>query len=289
MSVGYDCLVQIVQPGSPPDVRVAGMRGFAEELGWTPSYEFQRELSPERITDHLIVEHGLENTAIISFLPSAARPTDLSSDSLRALLTLSYNNLVEWHLFVSDTEVRYVNNLTSPYADFVRRLSRHDTHFASSDYFQELVTEAALRRTVVPCDDLLISTISRWKRLISADYQGRVDNEHISALINLIVLARGCEDYSSLAFPTTDHRLLLESLQSQVDSQVNMDQIFEQTFASLGIEMKSIQFLRPTHLFEFVDFDKSTAYDLFRDFYRPSAAPFSFNFAFMSKHALSRI
>ena len=288
MSVGYDCLVQIVQPGSPPDVRLAGMRGFAEELGWTPSYEFQRQLSPERITDHLIVEHGLENTAIISFLPSAARPTELSQDSLRALLTLSYNNLVEWHVFVSDTEVRYVNNLTSPSADFVRQLSRYDTHFASSNYFQELVNEITLRRNVIPCDDLLISTISRWKRLISSDYEGRIDNEKISALVNLIILARGCEDYRSFVSPS-GHHLLLDKLKLQNEQHVDLSEVFRQAFAFLDIGIESVNFLRFNLLSELTQFDKSTAYDLFRDFYRPSAAPFSFNFAFMSKHALSRI
>jgi type I restriction-modification system DNA methylase subunit len=39
----------------------------------------------------------------------------------------------------------------------------------------------------------------------------------------------------------------------------------------------------------FREFDWSTTYEMFRDFYKSSASPYEFNFAFMSKHALSRI
>jgi transposase len=45
--------------------------------------------------------------------------------------------------------------------------------------------------------------------------------------------------------------------------------------------------LSQTNVFKSVD--RATAINLFRDFYAPRDAPYDFNFALMSKHALSRI
>jgi hypothetical protein len=41
---------------------------FAAELGWRPSDRLELPSSGEFATGHLIVEHGLEYTAVISFL-----------------------------------------------------------------------------------------------------------------------------------------------------------------------------------------------------------------------------
>src|SRR2546429_2638870 len=98
MSSAYEELLRIVDAGTAPDLKVVAMRGFAEELQWTPSYEFQASFGIDAAGDHLVVEHGLDNSAIISFLKSPYRTSDLSPFHLRSLLGISYNNLVEWHL-----------------------------------------------------------------------------------------------------------------------------------------------------------------------------------------------
>ena len=97
------------------------MRNFVEELDWTPSYEVPGTFGVDQIAGHMIVEHGLDNAAAISFLRRPARSIDLRTDQLRSLLTISYNNLIEWHLFVSADDARWINNLadrsSSPAAD----------------------------------------------------------------------------------------------------------------------------------------------------------------------------
>src|SRR5258708_4502021 len=111
VSSAYHQLSRIADAATPPEQRVLAMRSFAEELNWVPSYEVQGTFGVDAVVGHLIVEHGLENAAAVSFLREPYRSADLAADQLRALLAVSYNNLIEWHLFVSGRDVRWINNL----------------------------------------------------------------------------------------------------------------------------------------------------------------------------------
>ena len=117
----YTNLLRIADAQTAPDQKAMAMRSFAQELSWVPSYEVQGTFGLNSVAGHLIVEHGLENAAAISFLKSPFRSAQLSADQLKSLLAVSYNNLIEWHLFVSETDARWVNNLvdraSSPAAD----------------------------------------------------------------------------------------------------------------------------------------------------------------------------
>src|SRR3954453_4078143 len=111
MATAYSDLLRIVDADTSRDNKLVAMRGFAEELKWTPSYEFEASFGVDAAGDHLVVEHGLSNSAIISFLKAPYRASDLDNAQMRTLLAISYNNLVEWHIFVSQTDIRQVNNL----------------------------------------------------------------------------------------------------------------------------------------------------------------------------------
>ncbi|HXW25027.1 MAG TPA: hypothetical protein VEK73_09785, partial [Xanthobacteraceae bacterium] len=63
MASAYQELQRIVDASTSPEVKIVAMRGFAEELNWTPSYEFQASFGVEAAGDHLVVEHGLDNSA----------------------------------------------------------------------------------------------------------------------------------------------------------------------------------------------------------------------------------
>src|SRR5215218_10233416 len=84
--------------------RVTGTSGlimlndFAQGLGWQPSDPFYAPHVQDIATAHLVVEHGLENTAVLSFLRSPNSYSDLDYSARRSLLALSYNNLVDWHI-----------------------------------------------------------------------------------------------------------------------------------------------------------------------------------------------
>ena len=76
------------------------LHDFAEATGWYPSDELVEYPGTEQFANgHLLVEHGMANTAVISFLkPDAPFPLLDKGNQIR-LLELSYNNLVDWHLF----------------------------------------------------------------------------------------------------------------------------------------------------------------------------------------------
>lgn len=192
MSSVYDNLTRILSATSSTEQRLAAMRGFASDLHWTPSFELHNSYGVPGAEDHLVVEHGLENAAIISFLKSPRRTGDLDIIQLRSLLTISYNNLVDWHIFVSEGEVRYINNLTQPWVERTFPLSRSSTSIASSEQFEkltlnELSIEKAAAQRLHSCDDALIQVISRWKRLLKADYRGALNNENVSSFFNAII------------------------------------------------------------------------------------------------------
>src|SRR5688572_15228684 len=94
------------------------LRRFASEFGWRPSDQLDRYPGTERFCNgHLVVEHGFDRTAVISFLRTDTPYTDLAMPERRTLLELSYNNLVEVHLLPERSGMRVVFNRTDPPQD----------------------------------------------------------------------------------------------------------------------------------------------------------------------------
>src|ERR1035438_9674885 len=91
--IDYYDLVQRLTSGtqSPADL-ARWVNDFAVDMGWRPSDQLQLPVASEFSTTHLIVEHGLENTAVITFLRQPYRYAALSSSQQRCLLNASYNN-----------------------------------------------------------------------------------------------------------------------------------------------------------------------------------------------------
>ena len=86
------------------------LNDFAYELGWRPSNRMNLPEADEFAAAHLVVEHGLQNTAVISFLRHPATFPDLNTSQQRILLNASYNNLVDWHINVDWDGVSFVYN-----------------------------------------------------------------------------------------------------------------------------------------------------------------------------------
>ena len=221
----YHDLIRIADAATPQDQRVMAMRSFAHELDWVPSYEVQGTFGVSSIAGHLIVEHGLENAAAISFLKAPFRSAELGADQLRALLAVSYNNLIEWHLFVSGTDARWVNNLAdraaSPEADTIVALNPSDlSRVLSSSKLDAVDKTSSLRRPIKSCDDAVLQVISRWKLLLKADYPD-VENRNLSALFNALIFVRGCEDRNLDRAPGTT-RILLRVLGERPEEHVDL-------------------------------------------------------------------
>src|SRR5688572_27908656 len=81
---------------------------FARELGWTPSYNLLPSREGDIVNIHLVVEHGLENSAVLSFLKVPYY--SLNELQRRSLLNISYNNLVDWHIHIDREKATFVYN-----------------------------------------------------------------------------------------------------------------------------------------------------------------------------------
>lgn len=286
----YADLLRIADAATAADQRTMAMRSFAKELDWVPSYEVPGKFGVDTIVGHMIVEHGLENAAAISFLRTQARSTELRPDQLRSLLTVSYNNLIEWHLFISPNDARWVNNLAdrtnTSLADRAIQFTPQD--FSSTLSYLALIEptqENSFSRPIKSCDDALIRVISRWKSLLMADYR-QVGNRNLSSLFNALIFVRGCEDRIADQGPT---RVLIDTLEAQEANQVDVVSIISESLVTVGIENELSEYIDVNALTPFRALDAATAQNLFLDLYLPKDAGYHFNFALMSKHALSRI
>jgi len=288
MRTTYEHLIDITYENTPHDRRVQAMKSLARDLEWNPSYAISGSYGVEGAKDHLVVEHGLGNSAVLTFLTGSQRAADLGTPELRALLQLSYNNLVEWHVFVSQYDILYVSNLTKPLIQHSLPVSRTSlTENLSSSNVRRLINTDGFRRNVRACDEALIQVISRWKRLLKADIQG-VDNRHLSALFNAIIFVRGCEDWRAAIDPGP--KGLLEALHASAGSEVDLGSVLEDALRRAGMPNDTLRlYIHREWLAPFARCDRATAIGVLQDFYLPGEAAYDFNFALMSKHALSRI
>jgi len=85
----YDIVLQLTELPLTDIERRRMVQDFAHHFGWTPSDNLTTTVGGNFANSHLVVEHGLENTAVISFLK---RPfADLGYEDRKRLLNLSYN------------------------------------------------------------------------------------------------------------------------------------------------------------------------------------------------------
>src|ERR1035438_3711067 len=124
----YDLVQRLTSGTQSPADLARWVNDFAVDMGWRPSDQLQLPAAAEFSTTHLIVEHGLENTAVITFLRHPYRHANLQPSQQKYLLNASYNNLVDWHINIDFEGVSYVYNRYSPPDFYVVRkpISRSD-------------------------------------------------------------------------------------------------------------------------------------------------------------------
>jgi len=264
------------------------LRRFASEFGWRPSDQLDRYRGTERFCNgHLVVEHGFDRTAVISFLRTDTPYVDLAMSERRALLELSYNNLVDWHLLPEWAGMRVVFNRTDPPQDhFFPATLSEDVWRA--DAFDRL-TGKRPNPNVKALDDALIDTVSFWKRAIRTDLGDRVGLPQISALINSVIMIRALEDYANRK-ESSEKRLLISVLSGLPPEEKNARSLIRTALERLD------QANPPAWLQEVLDqlevfdnWDAESLQDLVGNFYRSQYSPYRYNFHLISKHALSRI
>ena len=158
---------------APARTRVL-LNNFADNFQWTPSDSLDIPSTNDFANAHLIVEHGLENQAVISFLN---RPyADLSYSQKRNLLGISYNNLVDWHIQVESSQIIYIFNRCDPEKIVkAHQISRDNLDYLRSRAFEEISGQRH-HPNLPALDDALIDTISFWKRNLSVEISDFISN-----------------------------------------------------------------------------------------------------------------
>jgi len=264
---------------------------FAAELGWRPSDRLQLPASAEFSTGHLIVEHGLEYTAVISFLLHPYRFIDLNPTQQKVLVGASYNNLIDWNISVDYETVSFVYSRYRPPEFHVVRenLSKVNTSVLQRANFRRITSKHPVP-DVPPLDQAVIETISIWKRQLVGE-RPNVSNAALSALFNAILFVRAAEDHKRNGTDLSASSLLLDIASSRETSgAAHIREIIRVAMERLEIKGIPAGLIELDALRVFDDMDDSFTSELLEDFYRNRFARyFEYDFSRMSKHALSRI
>ncbi len=261
---------------------------FANRFGWRPS----DHLGPEyglttKSNGHLLVEHGLEHAAVITFMAEPAKSIELPISEVRILLEVSYNNLVDWHLAVDTESVSIYFNRKDPPKSQQKSITAPDFTALSAESFQSEI-EGPSFGNLPALDTVLIETIDYWKKFLHDEITCTNKNEAISALFNAIIFVRAVEDHYKLIYgklPST----LLERWRTGASKGKNLSSVFLESLRSYKAGRGASYLLTLDRLTPFENLDPSTIESLISDFYRVKQTPYTYNFALMSRHALSRI
>ena len=284
----YETVISLTsQQALPKEMLRSLASDFAYLFGWRPSDLLEVPSVADIATAHLVVEHGLENTAVISFLDQNRKYSDLNLFEQRRLLSVSYNNLIDWHINVEADHVTYVFNRTrTPAIVDEYSLSRQSIDRLRIEAFDILLGKRP-NPNVPALDDALIDTISFWKRELGAIFENNVSNSQLSALFNAIIFARATEDHLQRSRTGATDEALLDIWRAT--STKTIRSTIQQCLARFGISDAPDNLISEGELQIFDTLDEYTVSSLFTDFYRNKYAPYPYDFSLMSKHALSRI
>jgi hypothetical protein len=270
------------------------MDTFAYNFGWRPSDYVDDPFLSEYVNAHLVVEHGLETSAVITFIREPYRFSSLGTSERQKLFSVSYNNLVDWHIQVQSDEVLFVyNRLDVPEVVASQRINSSEYDYLRSANFNK-ITGRAPGANLPALDDALIKTVSLWKRMLSAEMGYTISNESISALLNAIFFVRAVEDHrwhreAGAGTGGARPRMLIDHMlrdEGPVTAAVALREAL-QRYIPQQIPEYLIDFQR---IAEFDGLAESTVQSLFMDFYKNRyAGYYEYDFSLMSKHALSRI
>lgn len=257
---------------------------FAKELGWNPSY-FIPASNNEKANGYLVVEHGLQNSAIISFLN--VRNEDLTRLEEENLLALSYNNLVNWHITIDEKYVNYyyILNKDKRKLETLKIEVGNESESLRVETFLEIIQKKP-NSNVKALDDILIENISNWKRFISSELNNQVDLVSLSYLFNCIIFLRSIED-SKKRFNEIDQtqKTFLNIITE--NKGFNFSQIIKKA-EELLIEIPDF-IVDKENLKVFDNLDIQDLRRMFNSFYENEYNRFRYDFSIMTKQALSRI
>ena len=281
-------IVNLTEGTLGPNDRRRALLDFARINGWRPSDIEDYPAVADLAKAHLVVEHGLDPSVVISFLTSNMPYSHLPKDSQFRLLGLSYNNLIDWHFFPDKGGLCWVFNRSNPPTEG-RLFVEEDPNSWSAQAFDKIVGRKP-NPNVKALDDALITTISDWRRRLAQDVQTGGKTAHLTLLFNSILFVRALEDTcrsQGMSLPQE----LLNTLWKDGSPKLTFGACVTLAFRQLGIDRyPSVVLGDQKDLAAFDGLNGATVQQLLADFYRNRyCEPYRYDFSVMSKHALSRI
>jgi len=283
-----DIIERFTKPWNNDSGVFRDLENFAKSLKWYPSDIIEDKNPNSLITGHLIVEHGLENSAVVSFLNYKTLFSKLNSREKNNLLQLSYNNLIDFHFPIDRQTIFGIHNRIDKNDNIIYKSSIKDL---SVDFFDTILNKKKLSPNIKALDDALIETISYWKRIISSEFNNQLKNEEFSNLFNAIIFSRAIEDNSNKnSTYKTPSKFELVNILNQNRENISIPEIFLELLNNYNIHDFPKGIIDTNSLKVFNKLDFNIIYKLFNDFYfNKFAEQYDYNFSIISKQALSRI
>ena len=278
----------LIQVLTDPVAPINEKRGIAEEFsrdfGWRPN-DFL-DVPGALPATNLIVEQGLDNAAMLSFLPSNRRLIDVQPDERRDILSISYNSLVDWHVCIDQGSIQYFYNLADPPE------ATDAYNFDETDY--SALTRKAFDEAVgltpnpnhMSLDGALLDTISTWRRILRLELGSSLSTSSISALFNAIIFARAVEDFDAKAGAANGRVSLREHVRL---SRGSISDAIENCISAHVNTRDTSKLFDRSALDVFENLSSSSVIELIDAFYRHEKVPYDYDFSVMSKYALSKI
>ena len=284
MSSALELVYALTDRDLPTGQRRDLTREFSIEFGWRPNdfIETRSALS----TVSIVVEHGLDNAAVLSFLPSERRLRDIQIDERRSIVGLAYNSLVDWHVWIDRESVEYVYNRTDPIHPTIAHNFSHADYSALTKRVFDQAVGAAPNPNIPALDGILLETIANWRRILRSELGATATNATISALFNAIIFARAVEDFHT----GVSGESRIGSLRDHVtDHQVTITEAIERSITERTGSPVSGSLFDRSALEPFQRLSKSMCVEIVNAFYGHPAVPYDYDFSVISKHALSKI
>jgi len=284
MDNSFKTIKELIEPKLSTSSQRPLLRKFAQENGWIPSFDIDYPFSKTLANGHLVVEHGLDTTAVITFLKRDNPFSYLSPQQQLELISISYNNLVDWQLFPDLYGLTIVYNRTQPLTPKYISLPENNNAWRIETFEKE--SKAIFPTNIKSLDEVLVDTLLFWKRVLASELGKNITNETISALFNCIIFSRALEDQLRWKDLNTG-RVLIDTWKT-LSGKKTLLNCLKQCFKKLNTQFP--KFLLQESVLEFFNsLSAETIEQLLEDFYKHKLIPYQYDFSLISKHALSKI
>ena len=259
-------------------------RDFSIEFGWRPNdfIETRSALS----TASIVVEHGLDNAAVLSFLPAERRLRDIQIDERRSIVGIAYNSLVDWHVWIDRESIEYVYNRSDPIHPTKEHNFSHADYSALTKRTFDQAVDAAPNPNIPALDGILLETIAKWRRILRSELGTTATNASISALFNAIIFARAVEDFHTGVLGESQYGFLRDHV---ADRHLTITEAIERSVTERTRSPISESLFNRLSLQPFQRLSRGMSTEIINSFYGHPAIPYDYDFSVMSKHALSKI